>query len=201
MNVDSARSLVAELRRLWIPFGFAVLLPMPLLLGVADAAGVDMAIVYLALGVAWLASEAFREGGEPLTFARWKMRMIALSIFAAADALIFTILGGSAGMKSNIPLVVLSVLGVTPALGLVPWLTLRLGQPHCAIVLGASIVGAIKIAACGVARIVYGPDFITLGYVAGDWQTAKLMISVMWAGTVAVSILGLIACSRRFPPA
>jgi len=166
------------------------LLPMPLLLGVADAAGVDMAIVYLALGVAWLASEAFREGGEPLTFARWKMRM-----------LIFTILGGSAGMKSNIPLVVLSVLGVTPALGLVPWLTLRLGQPHCAIVLGASIVGAIKIAACGVARIVYGPDFITLGYVAGDWQTAKLMISVMWAGTVAVSILGLIACSRRFPPA
>ena len=60
------------------------------------------------------------------------------------------------------------------------------------------IVGTIKIVACGVARIVYGPDFIALGYVAGDWQTAKLMISIMWTGTVAVSILGLVACSTCF---
>jgi len=201
MNAVSAKSLVAELRRLLMPWGFAVLLPMPMLLGVSDTAVVDTAIVYLALGAAWLAAEAFREDGKPLTFSRWKTRMIALSICVALDAFSFTILGISAGVKSNIPLPVLAVLGVTPALGLVPWLTLRLRQPYCAIVIGALIVGAIKIAACGVARIVYGPDFIALGYVAGDWETAKLMISIMWAGTVAVSILGLVACSRRFAAA
>jgi len=200
MNAVSANSLVAELRRLLMPWGFAVLLPMPMLLGVGDTAVVDMAIVYLALGAAWLAAEAFRES-EPLTFSRWRSRMISLSICVVADALVFTVLGISAGVKSNIPLPVLAVLGVTPALGLVPWLTLRLRQPYCAIVFGALIVGAIKIAACGVARIVYGPEFIALGYVAGDWQTAKLMISIMWAGTVAVSILGLVACSRRFAAA
>ena len=201
MNAVSAKVLAAEFRRLLMPWGFAVLLPMPMLLGVGDIGVVDMAIVYLALGAAWLAAEAFREDGEPLTFSRWSTRMIALSLCVAADALIFTILGSSAGVNSNIPLPVLAVLGVTPALGLVPWLTLRVRQPYCAIILGALIVGAIKIAACGVARIVYGPDFIDLGYVAGDWQTAKLMISVMWAGTVTVSILGLVTCYRRFAAA
>jgi len=197
MKAVSADNLVAELRRLLMPWGVALLLPMPMLLGVGDAGTVDMAIVYLALGAAWLAAEAFREDGKPLTFSRWKTRMIALSICVALDAFSFTILGISAGVKSNIPLPVLAVLGVTPALGLVPWLTLRLHQPYGAIVLGALIVGVIKIAACGVARIVYGPDFIALGYVAGDWETAKLMISIMWAGTVAVSILSFVACSRR----
>src|SRR5437667_2499072 len=144
MNAVSAKVLAAEFRRLLMPWGFAVLLPMPMLLGVGDIGVVDMAIVYLALGAAWLAAEAFREGGEPLSFSRWKFRMIALSLCVAADALTFTILGISAGVKSNIPLPVLAVLGVTPALGLVPWLTLRLRQPYCAIVLGALIVGAIK---------------------------------------------------------
>ncbi len=201
MKAVNAESLVAELRRLLMPWGLAVLLPMPMLLGVGDAGVVDMAIVYLALGAAWLAAEAFRDGGEPLTFSRWKTRMISLSIGVVADAFIFTILGISAGVRSNIPLPVLAVLVVTPALGLVPWLTLRLRQPYSAIVFGALIVGAIKIAACGLARIVYGPDFIALGYVAGDWQTAKLMISIMWAGTVSVSILGFVACSRRFAAA
>ena len=201
MNAVSAKVLAAEFRRLLMPWGFAVLLPMPMLLGVSDTAVVDTAIVYLALGAAWLAAEAFREDGKPLTFSRWKTRMMALSICVALDTLIFTFLGISAGVKSNIPLPVLAVLGVTPALGLVPWLTLRLHQPYCAVVLGALTVGTIKIAACGVARIVYGPDFIALGYVAGDWQTAKLMISIMWAGTVSVSILGFVACSRRFAAA
>ena len=197
MKAVSAENLVAELRRLFMPWGFALLLPMPMLLGV-DTGVVDMAVVYLALGTAWVAAEAFREDGKPLTFSRWKTRMMALSICVALDALIFTFLGISAGVKSNILLPVLAALGVSPALGLVPWLTLRLHQPYCAVVLGALIVGTIKIVACGVARIVYGPDFIALGYVAGDWQTAKLMISIMWTGTVAVSILGLVACSTCF---
>ena len=88
--------------------------------------------------------------------------------------------------------------GVSPALGLVPWLTLRLRQPWGAIILGAMIVALIKIAACVVARVVYGPDYIAQGYVSADWQTAKLMISLMWAGTLLISALALVACHRGF---
>src|SRR5207244_4708829 len=125
MNAVSANSLVAELRRLLMPWGFAVLLPMPMLLGVGDTAVVDMAIVYLALGAAWLAAEAFRESGEPLTFSRWRSRMISLSICVVADALVFAVLGISAGVKSNIPLPVLAGLGVIPSFGLWIWFLLR----------------------------------------------------------------------------
>ena len=60
------------------------------------------------------------------------------------------------------------------------------------------IVGLIKIGACVVARIVYGPDYIAQGFVSADWQTAKLMISLMWAGTLFASALALVACHRRY---
>src|SRR5205814_8365427 len=64
--------------------------------------------------------------------------------------------------------------------GIVPYLTMRLGKPFAAVVLAAFIVGLIKIASCVVVRIVYGPDALADGYMAGDWQTAKLMISLFW---------------------
>ena len=67
-----------------------------------------------------------------------------------------------------------------------------------AIVLGALTVGLIKIGACVVARLVYGPDYIAQGYVSADWQTAKLMISLMWTGTLLISVFALVACHRRF---
>jgi len=106
--------------------------------------------------------------------------------------------GSFAGVQSNIPLPILAVLGIAPSFGLVPWLTLRLRQPYAAIVLGAFAVALIKLAACVVARIVYGPDYIAQGYVSADWRTAKLMISLMWLGTLFVSGFALLACRRRF---
>ena len=92
----------------------------------------------------------------------------------------------------------LAVLGIAPSLGLVPWLTLRLQQPYAAIVLGGLAVGLIKISACVVARIVYGPETLALGYIAADWHTAKLMISLMWVGTPLISGVALVACHRQF---
>jgi hypothetical protein len=59
------------------------------------------------------------------------------------------------------------------------------------------IVGSIKLAACVVARLTYGPDYIALGYVSADWNSAKLMISLMWSGTVLVSVIAAIACYYR----
>ena len=35
---------------------------------------------------------------------------------------------------------------------------------------------ATKLAACIVARIVYGPDYIAQGYVSADWRAAKLVL-------------------------
>jgi hypothetical protein len=44
-----------------------------------------------------------------------------------------------------------------------------------------------KLAACVAARVAYGPGFIEQGYVAADWRTAKLMISLFWGQVVAMS--------------
>ena len=181
-----------------MPWGFALLLPVPVLLTGADSNGADVGTLYLALGAAWLGTEAFRPGSEPTTVARWRTRISALVICLVVNAVVFTVLGLAAEVKSNIPLPIMATFGISPPLGLVPWLTLRLRQPYGAIVLSAMIVGLIKIAACFVARIVYGPDYIAQGYVSADWQTAKLMNSLMWACTLLVSVLALVACHRRF---
>ena len=198
MNDSANSSVRADLRGLLMPWGFALLLPIPVLLTGADSNGADVGTLYLALGGAWLGTEAFRPGSEPTTVAAWRTQISALVICLVVNAAVFTVLGWTAEVKSNIPLPIMAAFGISPALGLVPWLTLRLRQPYGAIVLGALIVGAIKIAACVVARIVYGPDYIAQGYVSADWRTAKLMISLMWAGTLFVSALALVACHRRF---
>src|SRR5437867_3064784 len=146
MNVSNRSSVLADLRRLLMPWGFALLLPLPVLLTGSDTNGADIATLYLALGAAWLAVEAFRPGSQPETVAGWRTRMSGLLICLSINAVVFTVLGLAAQVKSNIPLPLLAALGVSPALGLFPWLMLRLRQPYGAIVLGAMIVGLIKIA-------------------------------------------------------
>ena len=196
---DSADSSVrADLRWLLMPWGFALLLPVPVLLTGADSNGADVGTLYLALGAAWLGTEAFRPGSEPTTVADWRTRISALVICLVVNAVVFAILGLAADVKSDIPLPIMAAFGISPALGLVPWLTLRLRQPYGAIVLGAMIVGVTKIASCVVVRIVYGPNALADGFMAADWRTAKLMISLMWSGTLFVSALALVACHRRF---
>ena len=198
MSISTVPSLATELRRLLMPWSFALLLPMPMLVAGGESGNSDIATLYLALGAAWLATDAFRPGQEPQSAAQWKRRFAALLIFLTTNAVIFSLLGFSAGVQSNIPLPLLAAFGIAPSLGLVPWLTLRLRQPYAALVLAALTVGLIKISGCIVARVVYGPDALALGYMAADWQTAKVMISVVWAGTLLVSGIALIACHRRF---
>ena len=197
MNTTTAPYFATELRRLLMPWSFALLLPMPMLIA-GDDRNSDIATLYLALGAAWLATEAFRPGHEPRSAVQWRRRFYALLVYLVINAGLFSLLGWSASVQSNIPLPILAALGIAPSLGLMPWLTLRLRQPYAAIVLGALTVGLIKFAACVVARIIYGPDFIAQGYVSADWQTAKLMISLMWAGTLLVSGIALLACHRQF---
>ena len=119
-------NLFSELRRLLMPWGFALLLPVPVLLTGVDTNGADIGTLYLALGAAWLGAEAFRPGSQPETFNGWRARISALLICLGVNAVVFAVLGLAAGVKSNIPLPLLAAFGVSPALGLVPWLTLRL---------------------------------------------------------------------------
>ena len=67
-----------------------------------------------------------------------------------------------------------------------------------ALILGAMIVGSLKLVGCIVARLVYGPQFNELGYIAGDWRTAKLMISTFWGLTAGVSMSLLLADWWKF---
>jgi hypothetical protein len=196
--MNDTHSLSNELRHLLFPWAFALLLPMPILIAGGEHLNSDIAVLYLALGAAWLATEAFHPAHPPISLAQWRVRMWALLLYVAVNALVFSLFGSFAQVDSNIPLPILAMLGIAPSLGLVPWLTLRLRQPYAAIVLSAFAAALIKLAACVVARIVYGPDYIAQGYASADWRTAKLMISLMWFGMLLLSTLALLDCYRRF---
>ncbi len=171
---------------------------MPMLTAGGETVNSDIAVLYLGLGAAWLAVEAFHPSRPPGSVADWRARMGVLILYLVVNATVFSVFGDWAQIKSNIPLPILATLGIAPSLGLVPWLVLRLRQPFAAIVLGAFAVVLIKLSACVVARVVYGPDYIALGYASADWRTAKLMISVMWSGTLLVSALACWATYRCF---
>jgi hypothetical protein len=79
-------------------------------------------------------------------------------------------------------------------------MTLKLRDPFKAMVLSAFILMSAKLAACVVARFMYGPDYIEHGYVAADWRTAKVMISLTWSTITTVSFACLVHSYRRFEP-
>jgi hypothetical protein len=124
--------------------------------------------------------------------------MLALWIAVLANVALFIGLGLSVGTRSNLPFPLMAALSATPALGLAPWLSLRVRQQDAALILGAMIVGSLKLVGCIVARLVYGPQFDELGYIAGDWRTAKLMISTFWGLTAGVSMSLLLADWWKF---
>ena len=158
----------------------------------------QVACVYLGLALAWLATEIFRCDGLPVTYVAWHAKMLALWIAVLANVALFIGLGLSVGTRSNLPFPLMAALSATPALGLAPWLSLRVRQQYAALILGAMIVYSLKLVGCIVARLVYGPQFDELGYIAGDWRTAKLMISTLWGLTAAVSMSLLLADWWKF---
>ena len=191
----STAALLWEVRLAWAG---AALLPLPAVMVTDPLNSTDVGCLYLGVACAWLATEILRRGGLPGTRREWRIKVRAVCVAVAAVAVLFITMGSAAGAQSQIPFPVLAALSATPALGLVPWLVLRVREPYLAIMLGAMILVAAKLAACVVARIVYGPDFLEQGYVAGDWETAKLMITLFWTLTVLCSVAGLIASDRKF---
>jgi len=186
-------TLFKHLRSCWTACAFAVFLPLPALFMLPGRDTAQVACVYVGLGMAWLATEIFRYDGLPVTYVGWQTKMLALWIAVLANVVLFISLGLSVGTRSNLPFPLMAALSATPALGLAPWLSLRIRQQYAALIMGAMIVGSLKLFGCIVARLVYGPQFDELGYIAGDWRTAKLMISTFWGLTTCVSMSLLLA--------
>jgi hypothetical protein len=196
MHTISSQSLLADLRLLTYPAALSGLLPLPALLIANSPATADLSSLYLGLASAWLASEAFHPLRFPCNAAAWRTRITALGILLSANVALFAFLGANSEIQSHIPFPLMAVLSAIPALGIVPWLTLKMRQQYQAIVLSALAVGGAKIAGCIVARIVYGPNALHDGFMAADWRTAPLMISCFWAGTVLISVGGLLRSHR-----
>jgi hypothetical protein len=70
-------------------------------------------------------------------------------------------------------------------------------DPYAAIIFSGFLIFTCKLAGCVVARVVYGPDYIAQGYVAADWRTAKLMITLLWSFSTLLS-LGLLLADYRY---
>ncbi len=204
------RKLIRTEIKLLLPaWAIAASLPLVIRAAMPEDGNGDFALGGLGLGCAMLAAKTFgRElpRAEPETawngHRSWAVRMAAVSTLAFGAAAVFILFSTAFRGHSGLPIPLLAILTLAPALGIVPCLTLRTRKPFAAVVLTAFIVSLIKLASCVVVRIVYGPDALADGYMAGDWQTAKLMISLFWTGTLIVSVVSAVACRRCFisPP-
>jgi len=187
--------------------GFALALGLPvairLILPPEEVGDFDLAA--LGLGCAVLAAKAYGPGTSRLpeakpqapdgsTDVRRTMPWPIVTGLSLVAAVAFVCLHPAPSGHAGLPIPLLAVLTLVPALGIVPYLTLRTGKPFAAVVLAAFIVALTKLAACAIVRMVHGPDALANGYMSGDWQSAPLMISLFWIGTVTISLaLGLAA--------
>jgi hypothetical protein len=189
-------STADQLRALAATWAVAAVLPLPVLVATAPPANAFMACVYLGLASAWLVAEFGRTNGLPTATGPWGARTRAVLVVLSANVALFTASGLASDIHTHIPLPLMAALSALPAVGILPWIVRRVRDPYAAIILGSALLLAVKLAACVVARLVYGPDFVERGYVAADWRTAKLMISLFWAATTLLS-LGLLIADYR----
>lgn len=181
---------LSSVRSAWIA---AALLPLPAALLIEASANAEVTCVYLGLASAGLAAWMVHRGGLAESRVEVRARVAAICVAVLVDALLVYGLARAVGIRSTMAFAWMSGLAVVPALGLVPWLTLRLRSPFRALVAAAFVLLVAKLTGCAVARIVYGPNFAADGRIAADWRTAKLMITVCWALVGASSIAGCVA--------
>lgn len=174
------------------------LLPLPILMAIDPSSSVFIACIYLGLGCGWLSAEIYGgDPGMPASAGEWGGKMLAICAAVATNAGAFVLFGILAGAQTAFPFPLMATLSAIPAIGVVPWLVHRVRRPSTAVILGSMLVLCAKLAACVVARVKYGPAFVEQGYVAGDWHTAKLMISLFWVFSTLLSLSLLWAEGHR----
>ena len=186
------------LRTMMGVWAFAAFLPLPALALTDPARSADLSCLYLALSNALLATEFHRSWGPPGSVDLWRARTLATIIAIFSNTALFIGFGLVTGVQTNLPFPLMAVLSIIPVIGILPWMLHRVSQPpYAAIVLTGFMVGACKIAGCIAARVVYGPDALAQGYMAADWRTAKLMITILWTLSTLLS-LGLLYADYRY---
>lgn len=176
----------------------AAFLPLPILVATDPANSADVSCLYLGVINAWLVTEFHRAWGLPGSVASWSAMMRAIITAISVNVALFVGFGLAAGVQTHFPFPLMAVLSVIPAIGVMPWMLRRVPQhPYAAIILSGFLIFACKLAGCVVARVVYGPDYIAQGYVAADWRTAKLMITLLWIFSTLLS-LGLLLADYRY---
>ena len=191
-----AHSAANQLRAMAVTWGVAAILPLPILMASDPAGSGDIACLYLGLAGGWLVAEFHRCGGLPESVASWRARTLAIATAVAISVALFIAFGVAAGVQTHFPFALMAVLSAIPALGMVPWFLRRVRHAFASIIFAAMLVLAAKLAACVVARIVYGPLYIERGYVSADWRSAKLMISLFWSLSTLLSV-GLLLADYR----
>jgi hypothetical protein len=175
----------------------AAFLPLPILVATDPANSADVSCLYLGVINAWLVTEFHRSWGLPGSATSWRARMLAIITAISVNVGLFVGFGLAAGVQTHFPFPLMAVLSVLPVVGVMPWMLRRVSQqPYAAIIFSGFLIFACKLAGCIVARIVYGPDYIAQGYVAADWRTAKLMITLLWSFSTLLS-LGLLLADYR----
>jgi hypothetical protein len=188
--IRTSISLLRPLATTWI---VCALLPAPMILLVDPSENSEVSCLYLGLACAYLALQVIRAGGIPEERFEWWAKIGAICVAVGVNLTLFIALGLAAGVQTHLPFALTAALSVIPSIGLVPWLALKIRKPLHVMVLGAVIVLTAKLVGCVIARMVYGPYFNEEGYIAGDWRTAKLMISFFWICSTAISLGMLLA--------
>ncbi len=187
----------AELRSMLGTWAIAAFLPLPVLVAIDPNTSADVSCLYLGIINAWLVAEFHRVCGLPASSVGWRARMMAIVVAVSSNVALFVGFGFAAGVQTHFPFPLMAVLSAIPVIGIMPWMLRRLPQhAYAAILFSGFLVFACKLAACVVARLVYGPDYLSQGYAAADWRTAKLMITLLWTFSTALSV-GLLAVDFR----
>ena len=194
-----------QLRSLIETWGIAAILPLPVLVAIDPSGSADIACVYLGLACAWLVTELHRTFGVPGSRPAWRARTLCAVAAVGLNVAVFVMFGLASGVTTHFPFPLMAALSAVPTIGMLPLLLRRMpSRPFVAVLLTGMIVGSCKLAACVVARVVYGPDYIAQGYVSADWRTAKLMISLLWRFSTLTSLVMLWAdyraCDRAVEP-
>jgi hypothetical protein len=185
------------LRSMMGMWAVAAFLPLPVLVTMDPVRSADVSCVYLGVINAWLVTEIHRAWGLPGSAASWRVRMLAITTAISVNVALFVGFGLAAGVQTYFPFPVMAGLSVIPVIGVMPWMLRKISQhPYAAVVFSGFLIFACKLAGCVVARLVYGPDYISQGYVAADWRTAKLMITLLWSFSTLLS-LGLLVVDYR----
>jgi hypothetical protein len=177
--------------KLWLTFIVAGLLPLPALLTIDNSLSGQLALLYLGLAHGWLATEVLCYAGGADSPMDYRTRILTLATGVAINTALFIFLGIQVGIKLNVNFPLVSLLAVLPAVGLVPLVLRWSRNKFGAVILSGMLVLACKLTGCVIARLIYGPNYLKMGYASDDWHTARLMISCFWALTTLLSIGGL----------